>query len=53
MGTCMVPCGVLCDISLILDSEKKQAHHYDQSEVLNTWIIFNYKQMYLKMYIDS
>ena len=34
-GTCMVPSGVLCDISLILDSEKNQAQHHNQHGIVN------------------
>ena len=36
---CMVLPGLLCDISLILDSEN-QAHHHDQREIQNMRIHF-------------
>ena len=48
----MVPRGVLCDISLILDSEKK--HTTMISVKLSTWdLICNYKHMGFKMNSDS
>ena len=37
---CMVLYGVPCYISLLLDSEKNQAHHHDQNETLSTRIYF-------------
>ena len=49
----MVPCWVLCDISLILDSEETKHITMIRVKLFTQELIFNNKQMDLKMYNDS
>ena len=53
MGTCMVLHGVLCDISLVLDSEKTKHNNMLSVKFSLQSFICNYEQMYLIMYSDS
>ena len=53
MGTCIVPHGIICEISLTLDSEKTKHPTTISVKFSMRECISNHKQIDLKMYTNS
>ena len=53
LRTCIVLCEILCDISLVLDSEKTNHITMISMKLSRRECICNYKQIDLKFYSDS